>query len=70
VHEFVAPFAVLSLGPMASNRAVQLMLTGDGELSALDALIAATALAHEIPLVTRTPSAFQSIEGLDVVVLA
>ncbi|RYX86151.1 PIN domain-containing protein [bacterium] len=70
VHEFVAPFAVLSLGPMASNRAVQLMLTGDGELSALDALIAATALAHEIPLVTLTPEIFQNVAGLEVVVLA
>lgn len=70
VQEFVAPFAVLSLGPMASNRAVQLMVTGDGELSALDALIAATALAHEIPLVTRSPRAFQGVEGLQLVVLA
>ena len=70
VQEFVALFAVLSLGPMASNRAVQLMMAGDGELSALDALIAATALAHEIPLVTRTPRAFQNIAGLQVAVLA
>ncbi len=70
VHDFVAPFAVLSLGPMASNRAVQLMLAGDGELGALDALVAATALAHEIPLVTRTPRAFASVAGLQVAVLA
>ncbi len=70
VQEFVAPYAVLSLGPMASNRAVQLILTGDGELSALDALIAATALAHEIPLVTRTPRAFQNIAGLELAILA
>ena len=70
VSEFVAPFAVLSLGPMASNRAVQLMLGSDGELSALDALIAATALAHEIPLVTRTPRAFASVSDLQLAVLA
>ena len=70
VSEFVTPFAVLSLGPMASNRAVQLMLASDGELSALDALIAATALAHEIPLVTRTPRAFASVPDLQLAVLA
>ena len=69
IHEFVAPYAVLSLGPMASNRAVQLMLGGSGELSALDALIAATALAHEIPLVTRTPRAFAGISDLQIAVL-
>lgn len=69
-QEFVAPFAVLSLGPMASNRAVQLVIAGDGALSALDALVAATALAHEIPLVTRTPSAFASVVGLQIAVLS
>ncbi len=68
-QEFVAPFAVLSLGPMASNRAVQLVIAGGGALSALDALIAATALAHEIPLVTRTPSMFASVAGLQIAVL-
>lgn len=68
-QEFVAPFAVLSLGPMASNRAVQLVLGANGELSALDTLIAATALAHEIPLVTRTPSTFASVSGLQIAVL-
>ncbi len=70
VSEFVVPFAVLSLGPMASNRAVQLMIGSDGELSALDALVAATALAHEIPLVTRTPRVFASVADLQLAVLA
>lgn len=68
-QEFVAPFAVLSLGPMASNRAVQLVIGGGGALSALDALVAATALAHEIPLVTRTPGAFASVSGLQIAAL-
>ncbi len=68
-QEFVAPFAVLSLGPMASNRAVQLVLDAEGALPALDALIAATALAHEIPLVTRTPDVFASVSGLQIAVL-
>jgi len=68
-QEFVAPFAVLSLGPMASNRAVQLVIDAAGALPALDALIAATALAHEIPLVTRTPDVFASVAGLQIAVL-
>ena len=70
VKAFVQPFAVLSLGPMASTRAAQLMLDhGDAGLSALDALVAATAIAHEIPLATRTPGPFRGIEDLQVVTL-
>jgi predicted nucleic acid-binding protein len=66
LRRFVQPFAVLSLGPMASSRAVELMIeyslqTG---LSPLDALIAATALAHEIPLLARSTQAFAGISGL------
>ena len=68
IQRFVAPYPVLSLGPMASSRAVELvleygLLTG---LGALDALVAATALAHEIPLYSRDP-AFQGIRDLAVV---
>src|SRR5437764_5483786 len=58
IKRFVQPYPVLSLGPMASSRAVELLLAHtipDG-LTALQALAAATALAHEIPLVTRHPS--------------
>ncbi len=65
---FVQPYAVLSLGPMASSRAVALVLEHslpDG-LTALQALTAATALAHEIPLVTRHEEAYRNIEGLEV----
>lgn len=66
VRRFVQPFAVLSLGPMASSRSVELMIeyslqTG---LSPLDALIAATALAHEIPLLARSTQAFADVAGL------
>ena len=68
IRRFVQPFAVLSLGPMASSRSVELMLehsltTG---LSPLDAFIAATALAHEIPLVVRSNGAFSQITELAV----
>ncbi|MEO6908398.1 MAG: PIN domain-containing protein [Abditibacteriaceae bacterium] len=68
VRRFVQPFAVLSLGPMASSRAVELMLehvvqTG---MQPLDALTAATAIAHEIPLVTRSAERFAGIADLDV----
>jgi predicted nucleic acid-binding protein len=70
VRAFVQPFAVLSLGPMASTKAAQLMLeSGNNGLTALDALIAATAIAHEIPLVTRSSHGFQGIAGLSVVAL-
>ncbi len=70
VRAFVQPFAVLSLGPMASTKAAQLMLeNGSNGLSALDALIAATAIAHEIPLVTRAARPFGNIEGLFVATL-
>jgi predicted nucleic acid-binding protein len=70
VRAFVQPFAVLSLGPMASTKAAQLMLeNGANGLSALDALIAATAIAHEIPLVARNARSFQNIEGLFVATL-
>jgi predicted nucleic acid-binding protein len=69
VRRFVTPYAVLSLGPMASSRAVELLLAHhltDG-LQPLQALVAATALAHEIPLYTRDPRPFRSIPDLQVV---
>lgn len=70
LKRFVQPYAVLSLGPMASSKAVELLLSHslpDG-LEALQALAAATALAHELPLVTRNPRPYQNIEGLEVLV--
>lgn len=66
LKRFVQGYAVLSLGPMASSRAVELLLRhslADG-LDALSALAAATALAHEIPLVTRNPEPYRNIESL------
>lgn len=69
VRRFVSAYPVLSLGPIASSRAVELLhahgLT-DG-LRPLDALIAATALAHEIPLYARDPRPFRRIAGLTLV---
>jgi predicted nucleic acid-binding protein len=53
---------------MASSRAAELMLLhATNGLSALDALVAATAMAHEIPLVVREPGAFAGITELTVV---
>jgi predicted nucleic acid-binding protein len=66
LQRFVGPYAVLSLGPMASSRSVELMMLhalNDG-LNPLDALIAATALAHEIPLVARDPGPFLHVAEL------
>jgi hypothetical protein len=68
IKRFVQGFAVLSLGPMASSRAVELMLqhgVADG-LEPLQALAAATALAHEIPLITRTPEPYRNIADLEI----
>lgn len=65
VRRFVQPFAVLSLGPMASSRAVELMLEYPA-LTPLDALTAATALAHEIPLLARDAERFADIKQLAV----
>lgn len=68
VQRFVTPYAVLSLGPMASSRAVELMIAGAPHgLEALDALIAATALAHEIPLVTLRAAPFAAVRDLKLV---
>jgi predicted nucleic acid-binding protein len=66
VRRFVAPYPVLSLGPMASSRAVELVQTHHlaTGLAPLDALIAATALAHEIPLYARDPAPFAEIADL------
>src|SRR3954469_2862475 len=69
IKRFVQPYPVLSLGPMASSRAVELLLAHavpDG-LTALQALAAATALAHEIPLVTRHPEPYRSIQDLKLI---
>jgi predicted nucleic acid-binding protein len=68
IRRFVSPYPVLSLGPMASSRAVELLLeygpvTG---LGPLDALAAATAFAHEIPIFSRDP-VFQGIADLEFV---
>jgi predicted nucleic acid-binding protein len=69
VRRFVSPYAVLSLGPMASSRAVELLMDHHltDSLQPLQALMAATALAHEIPLYTRTPGPFANIPDLDVI---
>jgi predicted nucleic acid-binding protein len=68
LSHFVQPYAVLSLGPMASSRSVELMMANaiSTGLNPLDALIAATALAHEIPLVAIDPHPFLTIAELSV----
>jgi predicted nucleic acid-binding protein len=68
MSHFVQPYAVLSLGPMASSRSVELMMANaiSTGLNPLDALIAATALAHEIPLVAIDPRPFLNIAELSV----
>lgn len=68
-QRFVRTAVVLSLGPMASGGAVRLVQAhgvADG-LAAMQALTAATALAHELPLVTRSPAPYRNIEGLELI---
>ena len=69
IRRFVAPYPVLSLGPMASSRAVDLVLEHglSAGLGPTEALIAATALAHEIPLYTTDLAPFAGIADLEVV---
>jgi predicted nucleic acid-binding protein len=69
VRRFVTPYPVLSLGPMASSRAVELLQAHhlSAGLQPLDALIVATALAHEIPLYARNTGPFAEIPELTVV---
>jgi predicted nucleic acid-binding protein len=69
VQSFVRPYAVLSLGPMASSRAVELMTspTRHERFTLVDALSSATALAHEIPIVTLDAERFAGINELRVV---
>jgi predicted nucleic acid-binding protein len=66
VQSFVRPYAVLSLGPMASSRAVELMTspTRHERFTLVDALSSATALAHEIPIVTLDAERFAGIAEL------
>jgi predicted nucleic acid-binding protein len=67
LKRFVQGYAVLSLGPMASSRAVDLLLKhglAQG-LEPLQSLVAATALAHEIPLVTARPEPYAAIAELE-----
>ncbi len=68
VQSFVRPYAVLSLGPMASSRAVELMTSAvrHERFTLVDALSCATALAHEIPLVTLDAERFTWIDELKV----
>jgi predicted nucleic acid-binding protein len=69
VRRFAQGFPVLSLGPVASSTAVELLVRHGGEsgIQALQALVAATALAHEIPLITRRRETYAPIAGLELI---
>jgi predicted nucleic acid-binding protein len=68
LSRFVQPYAVLSLGPMASSRSVELMManTITTGLNPLDALIAATASGARNSLVAIDPRPFANITELSV----
>ncbi len=71
IRRFSQGYPVLSVGPMTSARAVEILTHQEGvhTLTALDAVTAATAIAHEIPLLTGTPDAYAGIPELRVLSL-
>ena len=64
VRLLLAPFRELRVGRETAERAGR--LRRESELSLPDALIAATAMEHELDLFTRNRSAFEGIRGLRV----
>jgi predicted nucleic acid-binding protein len=69
VQQFLQRLTVLQLGAVASQSAYSLMtilFLSDGLLIP-DALIAATALEHDLPLYTRNVRHFRSVPGLTII---
>lgn len=67
-HWFEVAFGrmkILVLDEAVAERAIALRQTRNMGLA--DAIIAATALVHEIPLVTRNTKDFQYVEGLQLI---
>jgi tRNA(fMet)-specific endonuclease VapC len=68
--KFIEPFHVLPLSAETAWKTGQIrrrLRSAGRPVGDNDLLIAATALHHGIPLVTRNQSDFEDIEGLDVV---
>ena len=65
LHLFLAEMPLLHVTPAIIEAAIQLRLKR--RMGLADALIAATALQHHLPLVTHNLRDFQEIEGLEVI---
>jgi predicted nucleic acid-binding protein len=65
LQEIVASMLELPLDQMVSQHAI--VLRQQRKMSLADAVIAATALAHNLPLVTRNVDDFKHIAGLRIV---
>lgn len=64
IQRLLSPFQELSLDRRVAERAGRLLR--DTSLAAADALIAATAIVHRMPLVTAETKEFGGIDGLEV----
>ncbi len=62
LHDVVASIVEMPLDEMVIRRAIA--LRQQRRMSLADAVIAATALAHNIPLATRNVDDFKHVEGL------
>lgn len=68
LRELLASVRLLDFGQAEAQQAVQLAayLQPSGErLSALDLQVAATAMTHQLTLITDRPAAFAALPGLD-----
>ena len=69
-EDFLAPLQVLQIGREAAweyGRAYRYLEANGLLIGSNDLWIAATALAHEMPVVTRNPAHFSRVPGLEVV---
>lgn len=68
LRELLGSVRVLAFGPDEAQQAIQLaayLEPGGERLSALDLQVAATALSHQLTLITDRPAAFAALPGLD-----
>jgi len=65
LHEIVASMVELEMNEAVIQRAIA--LRQQKKMSLADAIIAATALVHDLPLVTRNVDDFKHIAGLKVI---
>lgn len=65
IHEFIAASLVLPLDEPVIQQIIR--LRQQRRIKLTDAIIAATALAHGLPLITRNVANFQGIAGLGVI---